>query len=1534
MKTIGIIAFLCLSLTLVPSVGRSQIATHVVISEVYGGGGNSGATYKNDYVELYNPTGALVVMTDWSIQYASATGSFGSANKTKFSGLIPSHGFFLVQEAQGAGGTVALPTPDAIGLIAMSSSNGKVALASDTNTVSGPTSANVVDFVGYGTANMYEGSGAVSALSNTTSAERKAQSTSTAASMSAGGADETLGNGWDSNNNGGDFVIRTSPEPQNTASPLEAPPVVGNSPPIISNLTRSTFVPAAGGIDSITASIVDVDGVIVGARLHVAVNHGAVDSSIAMTFTSGTQYAAVIPAGKHVSNGDLVEYFVSAVDDSSLYSSTASAMQGYFVGDAPISSIKAQTLSAIAGYAARVNGTMNVNTNLFMSSPGQGFVQDATGGLQLYQAGGLPGLSAGRNTRIQGTIIDFSGAYEMTAPGLAFVDTALGTTTLTPETITLPTTESASFNKEGKLVKIAGLSTDSTGSFAAPRSYPFHTVSGDTITVRVESNAGANTLVGKPIPSSPIDIIGVLSFANGYQRLKPRGSVDVGGNIADGSGTAAITPTTRVVSASAVAETLTVTGDGTSTLEGISVAVPSTWTWTDTSATSLSGAGFSGGVRQVTGDGSGGNPYVVTITGAAVTNTNTGTLIVRSLTTPAAGGPTTFLVKTRGVSGTLSNIASSPIVTISTSGFEAIASGNWSSPSTWSGGNVPGPSDDVTMTTLSVTVTIDIADAQCNNLTISGGGSVPSTGPVLRFSPSGTPQLTVNGNLSISGGSGGGGGDRGGRGQLTSNGNASATLIVKHSISTSPSNSSANGNAGLNMNEGTVRLTGGSTDSLKNNAGFRLGNLSVGDGSNPKTLVWVPTHVATMVVRSLTVKTGSTFWIGAANDTTANHIGNAFSSGLPTLTGGITVESGAALRVQDVAAGTNVASINIDGGSIVNNGTLSLAATPRPAPKSGKLAGVLAASRYVLTVGGLTAGAPTGTIAVGGSQPGQYADVLVAAGDTLTLNQDMVLGTGTLTLNGTLVESPGNTVMGTAVASRVLSQSVSDAFGGIGVTIDAAGASPDSTTVTRTTGVALSGGGNSSILRYYDVAPKVNSGLNAAFDLAFDDSELNGHTAATLQLWQSTDNGTSWMQQAGSVDPVHRKLHADGVNSFRRWTAADAAHPLGINGRRYVLDHAGWNMVSIPLTVSDFRKEILFPTAISRAFGYTTSYVIKDTLEQGRGYWLKFANADTISFTGAECLQDTIPVKTGWNMIGTVSDTVTSIFKIPPEMNTSQFFGYTSGYFIATRLVPAVAYWVKVDRDGYLVLVSGSPAQAAKISPPEMNRFSSITVTDRAGETQTLYLGSASDLTSSGAQFELPPAPPEGTFDVRFASGRFAEAIPAEPASSHDYSLVIRTDAYPITISWKMTLGGERSAMLVARSGFGQPLAGEGSVRIDRPMADPAIRIAGNTPTPVAYALGANYPNPFNPSTKFMVAVPELANVEISVFDLLGRKVCSLANGMMNAGYHAVEWNGVREDGSAATSGVYFVRMTARAAAGGGEGAGGFSAVTRIIMMK
>ncbi len=171
----------------------------VVISQIYGGGGNQGAEFQNDFIELFNRGSDPVDLSGWTVQYASATGS--RWQRTELQGTILPGRYYLVQEKQGAGGSLELPTPDATGGIGLSAKSGKVALVRSTELLSGaaPAAEAIVDFVGYGEADFAEGSPAPE-LDNATAAIRR-----------SGGCQDT-------GDNAADFFAG-APRPRNSQSP-------------------------------------------------------------------------------------------------------------------------------------------------------------------------------------------------------------------------------------------------------------------------------------------------------------------------------------------------------------------------------------------------------------------------------------------------------------------------------------------------------------------------------------------------------------------------------------------------------------------------------------------------------------------------------------------------------------------------------------------------------------------------------------------------------------------------------------------------------------------------------------------------------------------------------------------------------------------------------------------------------------------------------------------------------------------------------------------------------------------------------------------------------------------------------------------------------------------------------------------------------------------------------------------------------------------------------------------------------------------
>jgi hypothetical protein len=149
----------------------------VVINEAYGGGGNSGATLTNDFIELANRGSGSASVAGWSVQYQPAGGTAGW-QVTPLTGSIDAGSLYLIGEAAGAGGTTGLPPTQASGSIAMSATAATVALVDNSTALTCQTAAacaadgDIIDLVGYGTAVIHEGNADAPAPSNTTSDQR------------------------------------------------------------------------------------------------------------------------------------------------------------------------------------------------------------------------------------------------------------------------------------------------------------------------------------------------------------------------------------------------------------------------------------------------------------------------------------------------------------------------------------------------------------------------------------------------------------------------------------------------------------------------------------------------------------------------------------------------------------------------------------------------------------------------------------------------------------------------------------------------------------------------------------------------------------------------------------------------------------------------------------------------------------------------------------------------------------------------------------------------------------------------------------------------------------------------------------------------------------------------------------------------------------------------------------------------------------------------------------------------------------------
>ncbi|MBB6693430.1 S-layer homology domain-containing protein [Cohnella xylanilytica] len=588
--------------------GRTMAATdggNVVISQVYGGGGNSGAPYKNDFIELYNPTGSDIEIGGWSVQYASATNSNWAATAIPDGSVIKSHGYFLVQEVAGTGAAAALPAPDAIGTLAMAATGGKVALVAGQSAITGKSSPEVVDFVGFGAANEYEGSGATGALSNTTAAIRK---------DGDGQINAGYGSSLDTDDNKTDFAV-AAPTPRNS-SVVEEPYQQGENPasalPVGKNIQLTGDVltgftsaapagatvraydadPASGGrlVDQDTAEADGSFSIAVpadSASVYVTAEETGKPESLALRIDAATALPVVTVGsytldssgnGTLTGTAEVANAAITVYADEALAtligSATAGSDKGFSVkitsgpdtvyvtqvlhtdngrglpspaASAAKQDMSVQTIASVRAVDANgvpviggsvpvaVEGVVTIDNNVIGSGNSNFYLQDATGGINVYggYAHGLT-IAKGNKLRVTGTITNYNGLIELVPTEIALISASVALPAPKATSIADLNAFATAEPLEGQLVTakatISAVAASGATAYNVTAKDPDNT--SKSITIRVMNATGIDTpnvlavgktytitgIVGQYDTSSP--------YTSGYQ-IFPRSIADI-----------------------------------------------------------------------------------------------------------------------------------------------------------------------------------------------------------------------------------------------------------------------------------------------------------------------------------------------------------------------------------------------------------------------------------------------------------------------------------------------------------------------------------------------------------------------------------------------------------------------------------------------------------------------------------------------------------------------------------------------------------------------------------------------------------------------------------------------------------------------------------------------------------------------------------------------------------------------------------------------------------------------------------------------
>ncbi|MDO9075329.1 MAG: ExeM/NucH family extracellular endonuclease [Rubrivivax sp.] len=344
----------------------AQAQAAVVISQVYGGGGNSGATLQHDYIEIFNNGSAVESVGGWSVQYASATGTTWQVTGIPAGTTLPPGGYLLIRQAAGTGGTVPV-VGDVTGTIAMGAASGKVALANVGTALSGaaPGGATLVDIVSYGTANGTEGT-PTGLLSATTAALRN----------NAGCID--------TNNNSADFTIG-APAPRSsatTATPCGGGGGGGGGTPLAATIPG---IQGSGAASPLAGQIVSTSGVVTrllnnGFFMQDLTGDGDPATSDGIFVFTSTAPPAVAQLGHLVQvTGSVIEFAsgagTAATPLTEIGNVTAVDLlgSGYSIAATPVTLPLAagDSLERFEGMLLSFKGTLTVQQNFFQARFGQ-----------------------------------------------------------------------------------------------------------------------------------------------------------------------------------------------------------------------------------------------------------------------------------------------------------------------------------------------------------------------------------------------------------------------------------------------------------------------------------------------------------------------------------------------------------------------------------------------------------------------------------------------------------------------------------------------------------------------------------------------------------------------------------------------------------------------------------------------------------------------------------------------------------------------------------------------------------------------------------------------------------------------------------------------------------------------------------------------------------------------------------------------------------------------------------------------------------
>jgi hypothetical protein len=473
-------------------------------------------------------------------------------------------------------------------------------------------------------------------------------------------------------------------------------------------------------------------------------------------------------------------------------------------------------------------------------------------------------------------------------------------------------------------------------------------------------------------------------------------------------------------------------------------------------------------------------------------------------------------------------------------------------------------------------------------------------------------------------------------------------------------------------------------------------------------------------------------------------------------------------------------------------------------------------------------------------------------------------------------------------------------------------------------------------------------------------------------------NGLGWAVAGCEKDTVENTVAADSVAGFSRWSFGkpttqytqlglpilrhlyivqgnggqnfkariqmqylSSEIPDSINKSEICLLHgpaiktaisSDWNLVSVPVSPDNNSKNFIFPTAISSAFSFVQNkgYQTQNYLIPGSGYWLKFPSEQQVIIVGEERLRDSIPLAKGWNLLGSLSYPVENYSTTSPTLIESPFYAFNGGYLPVDTILPMRSYWVKASANGKIILDTAHTFAKSNLlsnATRSLTECNKITFEDSKKLSQSLYY-SVNDSVQIG-YYEMPPLPPGGTFDVRYASNLLIEK--PTRIETKELPIIIKQEQLPLTVSWRTVSQSGEAYLIINKHRYSLQKSGQAQICDPNPNISLQLMPFEGAETPVSFLLSQNYPDPFNPTTIINYELPVACRVRLKIFDVLGREVKTLIESIQQAGTNKVRWDGDNDNGTKISSGVYFYRLDAISIA---DAKRNFSQIRKMVLIR